>query len=75
MENGLKAIASEVSNYGACVSIKIENGPFLPHRDVRFPQQRLRVIRLDSADLNELAEKKAAQADTASIERMKATHD
>ena len=72
MADGLKAIDSEVFDYGERVSIKIENGPLLPHRDKRFPQQRLRVIRLDLADLIELAGKKAAQADADAVERMKA---
>jgi len=60
MEDRLKAVAAEVFNYGEYVSIRVENGPLLPHVDKRFPQERLRIIRLNREDLEWLAERQAA---------------
>ncbi len=53
-QSQLEIVDAIVFNYGARVSFRIKGGPLLPHTDTRFPQQRLRVVKLTSADLLEI---------------------
>ena len=61
MESSLRILGSNVSDYGQRITVQVEAGPLIQHKDKRFPQQRLRMVVFEVADLERAAIEQAQE--------------